>query len=122
MSKKPKLWWLKLSTEDYAIRLMNWTPLARVLYLDLYVMQWNLGSIPADPKELMRLCRYTQRQFREAWKNVESEFPVCADGRRRNAALVAEYDHSITVSQSKSRSEPRTVPKHRYLRQIGDNS
>lgn len=71
----------------------TWSTAAKVLLFELQNAQWTMESLPDDIAQLRALVgRFTDRQWRAAWKRVEREFPVCADGRRRNQHLCQLYD------------------------------
>lgn len=109
MSDVPKLWWMKLNTQDYVLRTMQWPIAARALYVDLCALQWNDGSLPAGPTELRLICRFSPREFAQAWLRVETHFPLDPDGRRRNPELAAEYLRAVQVSQNKNRQRRSNV-------------
>jgi len=60
---------------------------ARGIYHSLLCQQWERGGLASDPVVLAQLGRCTAAEFRAAWPALESHFPLCADGLRRNARL-----------------------------------
>ena len=64
----------------------GWSIGARGVYRELLDCQWELGGLPADAGALRRLIQATPAEWR-TWPQVDSKFPICADGLRRNARL-----------------------------------
>jgi uncharacterized protein YdaU (DUF1376 family) len=75
----------------------GWSVTARGIYRELLDCQWEQGGLPSDPKELQALIGATRPEWKE-WPRVESKFPVCADGRRRNPRLERHRLNSIERS------------------------
>lgn len=87
----PKLPYYPRFVQDWAsspkVRAMR-TFAERGLYCELLDLQWQEGSLPAEPAA----CRDalgigSAREFAAAWPRVEPCFPVGDDGRRRNGKL-----------------------------------
>lgn len=51
-------------------------------YIRYLMHQWEKGSIPSDPSMIQ-----TIRFDTELWETLETKFPLCEDGRRRNPRL-----------------------------------
>ncbi len=51
-------------------------------YIRYLIHQWEKGSIPSDPT-MIQTIRFDQ----DLWATLESKFPLCDDGRRRNPRL-----------------------------------
>jgi hypothetical protein len=61
---------------------------ARGCYRELLDAQWDLGSLPAESRELRQLIGATAAEWRVSWDPfVAQKFPIGADGRRRNPRL-----------------------------------
>jgi uncharacterized protein YdaU (DUF1376 family) len=61
------------------------TKVERCDYLDLLVFQWTEQAIPADLEAVARILGY--RKAAQIPAAVLAKFPLCEDGRRRNARL-----------------------------------
>ncbi len=71
---------------DFASSTRGWPLIARGVYRELLDAQWDLGSLPADPKRLQAICGATDEEWVIAWPEIESKFPL-AEASRRNLKL-----------------------------------
>jgi uncharacterized protein YdaU (DUF1376 family) len=100
----------------------GWSVTARGIYRELLDSQWEMLGLPADPTELRNLINATKAEWKE-WPRVESKFPLCADGLRRNPTLERHRQHSIERSQRAAASANerwRHYREHRHEQGAAD--
>jgi len=73
----------------------GWAAAALGLYHSLRDLQWDCAALPAEPEDIRRLGGFQTRDWRSAWPALAEHFPLCADGRRRNAALAKQRHEAI---------------------------
>jgi uncharacterized protein YdaU (DUF1376 family) len=71
---------------DFLAATIGWPASTRGHYITLLCVQWEQGSIAADPERLEAISPGVAAE----WQELEGKFPVCEDGRRRNARLERE--------------------------------
>lgn len=77
----PKDWLL-----EETVRLMSHA--GRGMCIDLLSQQWAVGSLPTESEALRTHLRVTHRAlWNTQWRFLQTFFPVCEDGRRRNPQL-----------------------------------
>jgi uncharacterized protein YdaU (DUF1376 family) len=74
---------------DFASATRGWPLVARGAYRELLDAQWDMGTLPADPRELRLIVAATPKEWAMCWPLLESKMPVFPDGRRRNPRLEA---------------------------------
>jgi uncharacterized protein YdaU (DUF1376 family) len=72
------------------------------VYLFLLSRQWETGSLPSDATAVLRLCSSIAGVAHADVEVVLMQFPLCADGRRRNARM--EFERSIADERSANAS------------------
>ena len=81
----------------------GWSVTARGIYRELLDCQWEMHGLPDNAAELRKLISATQTEWKQ-WPLVESKFPICPDGLRRNPRLERHREHAICKSQRASTS------------------
>jgi len=76
----------------------GWPAEAALAYLYLLCEQYSNGSLPADPNQLDEIAPGTLAH----WQRIERKFPVCEDGRRRNARCHEMYEQRISTVTRRS--------------------
>jgi uncharacterized protein YdaU (DUF1376 family) len=100
MTSSARFAWLKWFPRDFQSATRGWPLVARGAYRELLDVAWDMGSLPADPRELRALISATAREWRAAWPFLESKFQIGSDGRRRNARL-EEHRHAALEEHDK---------------------
>lgn len=67
MSPSPA--WFKFYPDDWFGGVVTMTRLERSVYLDLLMLQWKAGAIPASPKRLAALLGMSLTEFEEVWRD-----------------------------------------------------
>jgi hypothetical protein len=83
--------------ESFQYSTRTWPLIARAIYRELLDAQWIEGGLPESPEDLREMVRATPQEWKH-WARVAPKFPVCSDGRRRNARLEAHRLKSIERS------------------------
>jgi uncharacterized protein YdaU (DUF1376 family) len=73
------------------------------LYLTLLAHEWSLGSLPMESQKLMRICRWTRKNFERAWPQVSQKF-VEREGRLYNVRLEEHREKSAEISGKRAQS------------------
>jgi len=68
------------------------------MYIRLLCFQWSHEHIPDDPRALRQVTGASDEELTEYLGAVLEKFPVCADGKRRNARLEAEREKKLGIS------------------------
>ena len=76
----------------------GWPAEAALAYLYLLCEQYSNGSLPVDPNQLDEIAPGTLAH----WQRIERKFPVCEDGRRRNARCNEMYEQRISTVTRRS--------------------
>ncbi len=71
---------------DFLAATIGWPAATRGHYITLLCVQWEQGSLPADPKRLEAISPGVAAE----WAELEGKFPVGEDGKRRNPRLEKE--------------------------------
>ncbi len=71
---------------DFASSTRGWPLIARGIYRELLDAQWDLGSLPVDPKRLQAIAGASDEEWRIAWPEIESKFPL-VEASRQNPKL-----------------------------------
>jgi len=81
----------------------GWSVTARGVYRELLDCQWESpNGLPAAPAELQQLIGATSAEWK-AWPGqVETKFPIDADGRRRNPTLEQHRAKSLWIRERNS--------------------
>jgi uncharacterized protein YdaU (DUF1376 family) len=90
--KKVKAW-MPLYVSDFLIATLGWDAEAVGHYIRLLLIQWDRGSLPSDSSEWDALSPKAS-EYKEV---LESKFPICSDGLRRNARLEEEREKAQEV-------------------------
>ena len=64
------------------------------------MIQWDRGALPGDADDLERFSPGVA----QCWPVLDSKFPVCEDGARRNARLEEHRDRCIGIREKRSRA------------------
>lgn len=59
---------------DFIASTRGWSVTAGGAYRELLDVQWSMGSLPADQKELRAMIGATPAEWRTAWPLVEPKF------------------------------------------------
>jgi len=81
----------------------GWPAEAALAYLYLLCEQYSNGSLPSDPNQLDEIAPGTLAH----WQRIERKFPVCDDGRRRNARCHEMYEQRISTVTRRSAAASR---------------
>jgi uncharacterized protein YdaU (DUF1376 family) len=103
MTDTPQFPWMKWFPRDFMSSTRGWPLTARGVYRELIDCAWDMGSLPAEPKELAALIGATTDEWRVAWHYVETKFPLGDDGRRRNARLESHRQKALDEHQARQR-------------------
>lgn len=87
---------------DFLASTAEWDGEERSLYLLCLAHQWELGSLPAEPRKLRKLVDYEPDSFERWWPTVSAKFIDTGSGRIGNARLEEHRAKSIEISQSKA--------------------
>lgn len=68
---------------DFYASTAMWTAAEVGHYIRLLVIQWDSGSLPAD----LRRLELVSPGVSDVWQLLQTKFPVCEDGLRRNARM-----------------------------------
>jgi uncharacterized protein YdaU (DUF1376 family) len=93
---QPQMARLPWYPRDFASATRGWPVTARGVYRELLDTQWDMASLPADPRELRALIGATPNEWK-AWVLIEPKFPIGADGRRRNRRLERHRQKAIEL-------------------------
>lgn len=69
---------------------MGWPSDPLAAHIRLMNSQWINDGLPNDIQELACIAGLTLLKFKKAWERLESRYPVCEDGKRRNVRLESE--------------------------------
>lgn len=94
--------WYPWYARDFHSATRGWSVTARGGLREALDIQWELGSVPADPDEFRSVMNATNKEWREIWPKIEAKFPLCEDGKRRNARLEQERRRAVRVSTVRS--------------------
>jgi uncharacterized protein YdaU (DUF1376 family) len=99
----------------YPARFMSatrgWSVTARGVYRELLDCQWEMGSLPGDPRELQRLIGATNAEWRCWPQLVECKFPVGEDSRRRNQVMEEHRARSLGIRERNREGAAKTNAK-----------
>jgi hypothetical protein len=105
MAKEDPLEWFPFNVTAWlaseSVKMMS--NAARGVYVHLLALQWREGSIPNDVNALAKLVDEPIGSFKKIWKELESQFPQCADGRLCNERL--ERDRTAKDSERIAKSD-----------------
>ena len=80
---------------DFASSTRGWPIVVRGVYRELLDSQWDQGGLPENPEILRAIALVTPVEWRTAWAVLESKFPICEDGLRRNRRLESHREKVI---------------------------
>lgn len=89
---------------DHARIVKGWPAAARTALIELLDHQWASGSLPDDLERLRAIAGLTNREWAVAWHFVEAEFPIGADGLRRNLKLSEQHTERMNERAWRSRT------------------
>ena len=92
--------YMPLYVRDFLTSTIGWTAEERGHYLTLLMIQWDRGALPGDADDLERFSPGVA----QCWTVLDSKFPVCEDGARRNARLEEHRDRCIGIREKRSRA------------------
>lgn len=93
---------------DFMRSTRGWPITAKGVYRELLDAQWDMESLPADPKELAELIGATTTEWRIGWLKCEAKFPVGEDGLRRNARLESHRVKSADLTERRQNGAAKT--------------
>jgi hypothetical protein len=111
-----RLAWYRWYPGDYFTEIQGWPWDACAAYRALLDAQWNMGSLPVDPKRL-RTVLYPippMSRWRAAWPYVEPLFPIVAGGRQ-NARLAALREADLDLRRRRQEAS-KTANDARWSR------
>ncbi len=92
-------WWLG----NIAIQAL--TAAGEGCFARLLVLQWKAITLPADPKQLQRLTKASEKEWKRIWPELEPLFPITEDGiGRRNPEQYALYQERVTFIEQKRKA------------------
>jgi uncharacterized protein YdaU (DUF1376 family) len=99
---------------DFASSTRGWPLIARGLYRELLDVQWDMGSLPAEPGDLRAIIGASPREWSIAWPFVEPKLPLGADGRRQNPRLEQHRAKAAEIGATKQKAaktrwQPRAI-------------
>lgn len=89
----------------------GWSVTARGVFRELYDCQWEMLGLPADPADLQQLIGATKAEWQASWALVEPEYPIDADGLRRNASLEVDRARSLALVDRRRAGAEKTNAK-----------
>ena len=92
--------YLPLYVRDFLTSTIGWTAEERGHYLTLLMLQWDRGSLPSETCDLERLSPGVSK----CWGILDSKFPVCDDGSRRNAKLEEHRCRCVQIREKRSQA------------------
>ena len=92
--------YLPLYVRDFLTSTIGWTAEERGHYLTLLMIQWDRGSLPAQPSDLERLSPGVA----ECWPVLACKFPTCEDGTRKNAKLEEHRCRCVEIREKRSQA------------------
>lgn len=96
-----QLHWYRWCPGDWLRLTRGWPLVAKGVVRELLDAQWDQGGLPKEEATLRKLVDASPTEWRSVWPYVEQQFPLGADGRRRNSDL----------------EERRTTARERYEKQ-----
>src|SRR5262245_52626384 len=102
MSPTPdRLPWYRWFPSDFLGETYGWELVARGIYRELLDLQWQQGTLPADPKKLRELARAKPREWRIAWPQISEKFLEVNGGRQHMglAKLRAESERKHSAQK-----------------------
>lgn len=91
-------------------------------YIELLATQWLDGSLPDDEDELASILGASESEFSKVWKRLESMFPVCSDGQRRNEKLDDLREKALEKSEKASESVKKRWAKTKEVEPKNDTN
>jgi uncharacterized protein YdaU (DUF1376 family) len=85
-----RLPWRPHHPDDHARYVKGWPAAARTALIEFLDHQWMNDALPDDQDRLRAIAALTPREWSIAWPFVEADFPICADGLRRNDKLTEQ--------------------------------
>ena len=92
--------YLPLYVRDFLTSTIGWTAEERGHYLTLLMIQWDRGSLPAEPADLERLSPGVAR----CWPVLVGKFPAGDDGLLRNAKLEEHRCRCVEIREKRSQA------------------
>ena len=116
---------------------------AKGLLFDLWMFQWEDGSLPKDEKTIRKICGCAAKEFKSAWPEVRHKF-IEKDGRLRDEWLdklreekLAQVQKNVEnghlggrppkpkqnppVSETETQTEPKGKPKRNHTQKPRDS-
>jgi uncharacterized protein YdaU (DUF1376 family) len=93
---------------DFASSTRGWPVTARGIYRELLDVQWDMGSLPENPRELQMIAGATSLEWKRAWPLLEPKFPVGEGGRRRNARLESHRLKALNTTEQRRAGAAKT--------------
>jgi hypothetical protein len=103
-NSKQRLHWFQWCPERFAMEVMGWRPLSRLIYRELLDYQWTQSHLPDDLHHLQRIVGLTAKEWRKHWPTVERKFPIGKDSFRRNPDLEQLRQESLDISDKRKES------------------
>lgn len=82
---------------DFASATRGWPLVARGAYRELLDAQWDMSTLPEDPRELRLIVAATPKEWSTCWPLLESKLPIFLDGRRRNPRLETHRNKAVEL-------------------------
>jgi uncharacterized protein YdaU (DUF1376 family) len=92
--------YLPLYVRDFLTSTIGWTAEERGHYLTLLMIQWDRGSLPAEPSDLERLSPGVAR----CWPVLVGKFPTGDDGLLRNSKLEEHRCRCVEIREKRSQA------------------
>ena len=86
--------WVKWCPRDFRASTHGWPLVARGAYRELLDVQFDMGWLPADERELQVLAGASGPEWKRAWPYLESKFPLWGD-KRLNPRMKDEREDAL---------------------------
>ena len=95
---------------DFASSTRGWPLVAKGAYRELLDVQWDMGSLPAEPRHLRRICGASESEWRRVWPLLGPKLPIAQDSDgnptefRLNLKLELHRADSVSLYEKRKKS------------------
>lgn len=115
-------WKMDFHTKDFLTSTSTMTGPEAAAYSLLLVLAWTLSArLPADPARIRQAIRYDPRDWRKIWPTLAPEWPITADGTRRNPQQVALWEEGL-VRIEKATEKAKAMASARWTPDADSNA
>jgi len=107
--RAPQMARLPWYPRDFRSATLGWPLAARAVYRELLDAQWDLGSLPADERDLRGIVNCAPAEWKTAWRYVAPKFQPDHNGRLKNRRLEEHRQEALRIHKNRKKSAQKAA-------------